>query len=57
MSTVMRVCRKSANVVSDRPVTISGRGPTRSARRPASGAISTIISVDGRKRTPACTAE
>ena len=38
-------------------MTISGRGPTRSASRPASGAISTIISVEGRKRTPASTAE
>ncbi len=53
----MRVWRNSAIVVSASPATIGGRGPIRSARRPASGAISTIISVEGRKRTPASIAE
>jgi hypothetical protein len=53
----MRVWMRSAIVVSVRPATIGGRGPIRSASRPASGAITTIMSVEGRKRTPASTAE
>ncbi len=39
------------------PLTSSGRGPILSVSLPASGAISTIISVEGRKRTPASMAE
>jgi hypothetical protein len=41
---------------SERPATIGGFGPILSESRPASGATATIISVDGRKRTPACSA-
>ena len=57
MPTSIWVWISSAMVVSVRPVTISGRGPTRSVRRPAIGAITTIMSVVGRKRTPASTGE
>src|SRR5258708_26739028 len=47
-------CQNSAPETHSRPKVISGREPTRSARRPAIGAIRTIIRVEGRKRTPAC---
>ena len=57
MSTSMRVWRNSATVTRLRPTTIGGRGPIRSVSRPASGAITTIISVEGRKRMPASIAE
>ena len=39
------------------PAVISGRGPMRSESRPAIGATRMMTTVEGRKRTPACSGE
>jgi hypothetical protein len=53
VSTSSRDCHSSEIATRSMPVVISGRGPMRSVRRPASGAATMMISVEGRKRTPA----
>ena len=50
---VMNDCQNSALEASSRPATIGMRGPMRSARRPEIGPMKMMITVEGRKRTPA----
>ena len=53
----MRDWMNSAAATITSPIVISGREPTRSARRPASGAVTMITSVEGRNRTPVSSGE
>ena len=49
----IRVSKNIATDTSESPTVIGIRGPMRSVRRPAIGAIATIIRVAGKNRTPA----
>ena len=52
VATVIRDCRYIDTATISSPAVISGRGPMRSDRRPATGPAMMMITVEGRKRTP-----